>query len=220
MTWQADPARYDAERPGAMQYRRAGASGLKLPLLTLGMWHNFGDDVPLDRQRDLLTTAFDRGITHFDLANNYGPPFGASEQNFGRVMASDLHAHRDEILVTTKAGWDMWPGPYGIGGSRKYLIASLDQSLARMGLDYVDIFYHHRPDPETPLEETMAALDHIVQLAERFGGAAKPSGAGGGDCAVALLPDAEARRSFSDACTAAGLPIIAVSAAPGARRQA
>jgi len=153
MTWQADPARYDAERPGAMQYRRAGASGLKLPLLTLGMWHNFGDDVPLDRQRDLLTTAFDRGITHFDLANNYGPPFGASEQNFGRVMASDLHAHRDEILVTTKAGWDMWPGPYGIGGSRKYL----------MGLDYVDIFYHHRPDPETPLEETMAALDHIVR---------------------------------------------------------
>lgn len=158
MSWQADPARYDR-----MQYRRAGASGLKLPLLTLGMWHNFGDDVPLERQRDLLTTAFDRGITHFDLANNYGPPFGASELNFGRVMASDLRAHRDEILVTTKAGWDMWPGPYGMGGSRKYLIGSLDQSLERMGLDYVDIFYHHRPDPETPLEETMAALDHIVR---------------------------------------------------------
>ena len=158
MTWTADPARYDS-----MQYRRAGASGLKLPALTLGLWHNFGDDVPLERQRDLITTAFDRGITHFDLANNYGPPFGASERNFGRIANTDLAAHRDEILVTTKAGWDMWPGPYGIGGSRKYLIASLDQSLARMGLDYVDIFYHHRPDPDTPLEETMAALDHIVR---------------------------------------------------------
>ncbi len=158
MTWTPDPARYDT-----MEYRRAGRSGLKLPALTLGLWHNFGDDVPLERQRSLITTAFDRGITHFDLANNYGPPFGAAEINFGRVMASDLAAHRDEILVTTKAGWDMWPGPYGIGGSRKYLVASLDQSLARMGLDYVDIFYHHRPDPETPLEETMAALDHIVR---------------------------------------------------------
>ncbi|WP_413316935.1 L-glyceraldehyde 3-phosphate reductase [Agrococcus sp. 1P02AA] len=158
MTWQPDPARYET-----MQYRRAGASGLKLPALTLGLWHNFGDDVPLERQRALLTTAFDRGITHFDLANNYGPPFGASERNFGRVMASDLAAHRDEILVTTKAGWDMWPGPYGMGGSRKYLVASIDQSLERMGLDHVDIFYHHRPDPETPLEETMGALDHIVR---------------------------------------------------------
>ncbi|MCR8671959.1 L-glyceraldehyde 3-phosphate reductase [Agrococcus sp. HG114] len=163
MSWQADPARYDAERPGAMRYRRVGRSGLKLPLLTLGLWHNFGDDVPLERQRALITTAFDRGVTHFDLANNYGPPFGAAESNFGRVLSGDLAAHRDEILVTTKAGWDMWPGPYGFGGSRKYLIASLDQSLARMGLDYVDIFYHHRPDPETPLEETMAALDHIVR---------------------------------------------------------
>jgi L-glyceraldehyde 3-phosphate reductase len=158
MTWQADPARYDR-----MQYRRAGASGLKLPALTLGLWHNFGDDVPLERQRSIVTTAFDRGITHFDLANNYGPPFGAAEVNFGRIANTDLAAHRDEILVTTKAGWDMWPGPYGMGGSRKYLIASLDQSLARMGLDHVDIFYHHRPDPETPLEESMAALDHIVR---------------------------------------------------------
>ncbi|WP_072315018.1 L-glyceraldehyde 3-phosphate reductase [Agrococcus sp. Marseille-P2731] len=158
MSWQPDPARYET-----MQYRRAGASGLKLPALTLGLWHNFGDDVPLERQRTLLTTAFDRGITHFDLANNYGPPFGAAERNFGQVMSSDLAAHRDEILVTTKAGWDMWPGPYGMGGSRKYLVASLDQSLERMGLDYVDIFYHHRPDPETPLEETMGALDHIVR---------------------------------------------------------
>ncbi|WP_206448246.1 L-glyceraldehyde 3-phosphate reductase [Agrococcus sp. KRD186] len=158
MTWTADPARYDT-----MQYRRAGGSGLQLPALTLGLWHNFGDDVPLERQRGIVTTAFDRGITHFDLANNYGPPYGAAEANFGRIMASDLAAHRDEILVTTKAGWDMWPGPYGSGGSRKYLIASLDRSLARMGLDHVDIFYHHRPDPETPLEETMAALDHIVR---------------------------------------------------------
>ncbi|SDS22566.1 L-glyceraldehyde 3-phosphate reductase [Agrococcus carbonis] len=158
MTWNADPARYDS-----MRYRRAGSSGLKLPELTLGLWHNFGDDVPLERQRSILTTAFDRGITHFDLANNYGPPFGAAEVNAGRVLATDLAAHRDEILVTTKAGWDMWPGPYGIGGSRKYLVASLDQSLARLGLDYVDIFYHHRPDPDTPLEETMAALDHIVR---------------------------------------------------------
>jgi L-glyceraldehyde 3-phosphate reductase len=158
MTWTADPARYDT-----MQYRRAGGSGLQLPALTLGLWHNFGDDVPLERQRGIVTTAFDRGITHFDLANNYGPPYGAAEANFGRIMASDLAAHRDEILVTTKAGWDMWPGPYGSGGSRKYLIASLDRSLARMGLDHADIFYHHRPDPETPLEETMAALDHIVR---------------------------------------------------------
>ena len=163
MTWQPAPTRYDSSRPDAMRYRRAGASGLKLPLLTLGLWHNFGDDVPLERQRGLITTAFDRGITHFDLANNYGPPFGAAESNFGRVLSNDLAAHRDEILVTTKAGWDMWPGPYGFGGSRKYLIASLDQSLERMGLDYVDIYYHHRPDPETPLEETMAALDHIVR---------------------------------------------------------
>jgi L-glyceraldehyde 3-phosphate reductase len=163
MSWSADPARYDTDRPGAMQYRRAGSSGLRLPALTLGMWHNFGDDVPSERQRSLLTTAFDRGITHFDLANNYGPPAGAAERGFGRVLASDLAAHRDEILVTTKAGWDMWPGPYGFGGSRKYLVASLDQSLARCGLDYVDIFYHHRPDPDTPLEETMAALDHIVR---------------------------------------------------------
>ncbi|GEK79772.1 L-glyceraldehyde 3-phosphate reductase [Agrococcus baldri] len=158
MTWHADPTRYDS-----MQYRRAGRSGLKLPALTLGLWHNFGDDVPLERQRGILTTAFDRGITHFDLANNYGPPYGAAESSFGRVMASDLAAHRDEILVTTKAGWDMWPGPYGFGGSRKYLVSSLDRSLARVGLDHVDIFYHHRPDPETPLEETMGALDHIVR---------------------------------------------------------
>ncbi|WP_405216226.1 L-glyceraldehyde 3-phosphate reductase [Agrococcus sp. Ld7] len=163
MSWTADPTRYDTDRPDAMQYRRAGRSGLKLPVLTLGLWQNFGDDAPLERQRALVTTAFDRGVTHFDLANNYGPPYGASERNFGRIVAGDLAAHRDEMLVTTKAGWDMWPGPYGIGGSRKYLISSLDQSLERMGLDYVDIFYHHRPDPDTPLEETMGALDHIVR---------------------------------------------------------
>lgn len=158
MSYTANPDRYDQ-----MEYRRAGRSGLKLPALTLGLWHNFGDDVPLERQRALVTGAFDRGVTHFDLANNYGPPYGAAETNFGRIMAGDLAAHRDEILVTTKAGWDMWPGPYGFGGSRKYLVSSLDQSLRRMGLDHVDIFYHHRPDPETPLEETMGALDHIVR---------------------------------------------------------
>lgn len=158
MSYTANPDRYDQ-----MEYRRAGRSGLKLPALTLGLWHNFGDDVPLERQRALVTGAFDRGVTHFDLANNYGPPYGAAEANFGRIMAGDLAAHRAEILVTTKAGWDMWPGPYGFGGSRKYLVSSLDQSLRRMGLDHVDIFYHHRPDPETPLEETMGALDHIVR---------------------------------------------------------
>ncbi len=154
-----DPNRYDA-----MPYRRTGRSGLDLPAVSLGLWHNFGDDVPFDRQQAVLRRAFDLGVTHFDLANNYGPPYGSAEENFGRHLRRSFAGLRDELVISSKAGWDMWPGPYGqVGGSRKYLIASLDQSLARMGLDYVDIFYHHRPDPSTPLEETMGALHSIVQ---------------------------------------------------------
>lgn len=151
------------DRYDHMIYRRTGRSGLKLPLLSLGLWQNFGDDRSLDDQRQIVRRAFDLGVTHFDLANNYGPPYGASESNFGRILAGDLAQHRDEIIVSTKAGWDMWPGPYGAGASRKYLLSSLDQSLGRLGLDYVDIFYSHRPDPDTPLEETAAALDHAVR---------------------------------------------------------
>jgi L-glyceraldehyde 3-phosphate reductase len=158
MPYVADAARYDR-----MTYRRSGRSGLQLPLLSLGLWHNFGENKPLDGQRELLLRAFDVGITHFDLANNYGPPYGSAEENFGRVLASDLAPYRDELVISSKAGWDMWPGPYGVGGNRKYLTASLDRSLERMGLDYVDIFYHHRPDPNTPLEETAMALDSIVR---------------------------------------------------------
>ncbi|MBO2545185.1 L-glyceraldehyde 3-phosphate reductase [Salegentibacter sp. BDJ18] len=146
-----------------MQYRRCGKSGIKLPLLSLGLWHNFGDNDDFENARNILRTAFNNGITHFDLANNYGPPYGSAEKNFGKIFAEDFKQYRDELLISTKAGWDMWPGPYGNFGSRKYLIASLDQSLQRMGLDYVDIFYHHRPDPDTPLEETMGALDQIVR---------------------------------------------------------
>jgi L-glyceraldehyde 3-phosphate reductase len=159
MTYQASPARYDS-----MTYRRCGRSGLDLPLLSLGLWHNFGDDRTLDTQRETILRAFDLGVTHFDLANNYGPPYGSAERNFGRILAEDLQAYRDEIVVSSKAGWDMWPGPYGQGGGgRKYVLASLDQSLQRLGLDYVDIFYSHRPDPTTPLEETMTALDTAVR---------------------------------------------------------
>ena len=147
-----------------MSYRQCGKSGLKLPRLSLGLWHNFGDSAPLGRQRDLLRTAFDLGITHFDLANNYGPPYGSAENNFGRLCEDDFKPYRDELIISTKAGWDMWPGPYGQGGgSRKYVLASLDQSLKRMGLDYVDIFYSHRFDADTPLEETMGALATAVQ---------------------------------------------------------
>lgn len=146
-----------------MQYRRCGKSGIKLPLLSLGLWHNFGDNDDFENARNILRTAFNNGITHFDLANNYGPPYGSAEKNFGKIFAEDFKQYRDELLISTKAGWDMWPGPYGNFGSRKYLIASLDQSLQRMGLDYVDIFYHHRPDPDTPLEETMGALDQVVR---------------------------------------------------------
>src|SRR3984893_11340118 len=146
-----------------MIYRRSGRSGLLLPALSVGLWQRFGGDAPSDENRAILRRAFELGVTHFDLANNYGPPYGSAETNFGRMLQTDLAGHRDELVISTKAGWDMWPGPYGDWGSRKYLLASLDQSLARMGLDYVDIFYHHRPDPETPLEETMGALETAVQ---------------------------------------------------------
>ena len=159
MSYTADSSRYD----GTMLYRRTGRSGLDLPVLSLGYWHNFGDDRPFEVQQAISRRAFDLGITHHDLANNYGPPYGAAELNFGRLMREDFRPYRDEMVISTKAGWDMWPGPYGQGGSRKYLLASLDQSLARMGLDYVDIFYSHRLDGSTPLEETMGALDAAVR---------------------------------------------------------
>ncbi len=151
------------DRYGKTPYIRCGRSGLKLPAISLGLWHNFGGVDVFENGRALLRHAFDVGITHFDLANNYGPPYGSAEETFGRIMAKDLRPYRDELVISSKAGWDMWPGPYGDWGSRKYLVASLDQSLKRMGLDYVDIFYHHRPDPETPMEETMGALDYIVR---------------------------------------------------------
>ena len=151
------------DRYDSMTYARSGNSGLKLPRLSLGLWQNFGGDSLSDEARTMLLNSFDAGVTHFDLANNYGPPFGSAESNFGQIMAGDLHPYRDELIISTKAGYDMWPGPYGEWGSRKYVLASLDQSLARMGLDYVDIFYSHRFDPDTPLEETMGALDTAVR---------------------------------------------------------
>lgn len=156
--YQADEKRYEE-----MKYNRCGASGLLLPAVSLGLWHNFGSNGNFDNMQDMCHTAFDHGITHFDLANNYGPVYGAAEENFGRILKKDLGVYRDELIISTKAGYDMWPGPYGNWGSKKYLVASLDQSLKRMGLDYVDIFYHHRPDPNTPLEETVRALDGIVK---------------------------------------------------------
>jgi len=159
MSYSASALRYEA-----MVYRSCGRSGLRLPLLSLGLWHNFGDATPLSLQREMVFTAFDLGITHFDLANNYGPPYGSAELNFGRILREDLWSYRDELVVSTKAGWDMWPGPYGQGGgSRKYVLASLDQSLRRLGLEYVDIFYSHRFDPDTPLEETLGALSSAVK---------------------------------------------------------
>ncbi|MFI7587577.1 L-glyceraldehyde 3-phosphate reductase [Spongisporangium articulatum] len=158
-TFVADADRYD----GRMPYRRTGRSGLLLPAISLGLWHNFGDDKPIETQRAILRRAFDLGVTHFDLANNYGPPYGSAEQNFGSIFAQDFRPYRDELVLSTKAGYDMWPGPYGQWGSRKYLLASLDQSLKRMGVDYVDVFYSHRFDPDTPLEETMGALDAAVR---------------------------------------------------------
>ena len=156
--YEAAEDRYDA-----MTYRRCGKSGLQLPAISLGLWHNFGDDTSIDTQRAILRRAFDLGVTHFDLANNYGPPYGEAERNFGRILHEDFGPYRNELVISSKAGWDMWPGPYGIGGSRKYLLSSLDDSLHRMGLDYVDIFYSHRADHETPVEETMMALDQAVR---------------------------------------------------------
>ncbi|MEP6950419.1 MAG: L-glyceraldehyde 3-phosphate reductase [Ginsengibacter sp.] len=158
MSYTANANRYEQ-----MKYRRCGNSGLKLPLISLGLWHNFGEMDDFENCREILRTAFDNGVTHFDLANNYGPPPGAAEELFGKIFKEDFKPYRDELIISSKAGWKMWEGPYGDWGSKKYLVASLDQSLQRMGLDYVDIFYHHRPDPETPLEETMAALDLIVR---------------------------------------------------------
>jgi L-glyceraldehyde 3-phosphate reductase len=152
-----------ADRYGQIPYRRSGRSGIDLPAISLGLWQNFGGVDNYEVGRAMLRRAFDRGVCHFDLANNYGPPFGSAEENFGRILDADFRPYRDELFISTKAGWDMWPGPYGNFGSRKYLVSSLDQSLRRMGLDYVDVFYHHRPDPETPLEETMGALAHIVK---------------------------------------------------------
>ncbi|MBK8868916.1 MAG: L-glyceraldehyde 3-phosphate reductase [Dermatophilaceae bacterium] len=164
MTYRADEYRASSDRYERTPYRRCGRTGLDLPAVSLGLWHNFGDDVPLERQQAVLRRAFDLGVTHFDLANNYGPPYGSAERNFGTIFARDFRPYRDELILSTKAGYDMWPGPYGQGGgSRKYLLASLDQSLARMGVDYVDIFYSHRFDPTTPLEETMGALDSAVR---------------------------------------------------------
>jgi len=158
MTYLADTERYDR-----MQYRRVGRSGLQLPAISLGLWNNFGGDRPFETSRAIVCRAFDLGITHFDLANNYGPPYGSAEETFGRLLSTDLASYRDELVISTKAGYDMWPGPYGEWGSRKYLLASLDQSLRRLGMDYVDIFYSHRADPDTPLEETMGALDTAVR---------------------------------------------------------
>ena len=158
MTYLADENRYDVQ-----PYRRCGVSGLHLPAVSLGFWHNFGDDKPIETQRAIMRRAFDLGVTHFDLANNYGPPYGSAETNAGRILSEDFKPYRDELVISSKAGWDMWPGPYGDLGSKKYLTASLDQSLRRLNLDYVDVFYHHRPDPDTPLEETMGALDAAVR---------------------------------------------------------
>jgi L-glyceraldehyde 3-phosphate reductase len=173
MTYVAAEDRYER-----MPYRRTGRSGLLLPAISLGLWHNFGDVQPLETQRAVLRRAFDLGVTHFDLANNYGPPFGSAERNFGRILREDIAPYRDELIISTKAGYDMWPGPYGEWGSRKYLLASLDQSLQRMGLDYVDIFYSHRFDPDTPLEETLGALDTAVRQGKAlYAGISSYSGA-------------------------------------------
>ena len=171
MTYVAAPSRYETAT-----FRRTGRSGLDLPAISLGLWHNFGDDRSFDDQRAILRRAFDRGVTHFDLANNYGPPYGSAERNFGQIFAQDFRPYRDELILSTKAGYDMWPGPYGQGGgSRKYLLSSLDQSLARMGVDYVDIFYSHRFDPDTPLEETMGALDTAVRSGRALTRASPPT---------------------------------------------
>src|SRR3954452_5845228 len=177
----------DANRYSSMHYRRSGTSGLSLPSVSLGLWNNFGDDHPLDGQRAIIRRAFDLGVTHIDLANNYGPPNGAAELNFGRILREDLRPWRDELVISTKAGYDMWPGPYGNHGSRKYLLASLEQSLTRMGLDHVDVFYSHRLDPDTSLEETMGALDTAVRQGKaRYAGISSYSGARTADAAPIL----------------------------------
>src|SRR6202451_2381515 len=174
MTYIAAPDRYDDKMP----YRRSGRSGIQLPEISLGLWQNFGGESPLDTQRAILRRAFDLGVTHFDLANNYGPPYGSAEENFGIIMRADLRPYRDELIISTKAGYDMWPGPYGEWGSRKYLLASLDASLKRLKLDYVDIFYSHRPDPNTPLDETLGALDQAVRSGKAlYAGISNYSGA-------------------------------------------
>lgn len=190
MTFHADDYQAQRDRYEHMEYRRCGRSGLDLPAISLGLWHNFGDDVPLDRQRAILRRAFDLGVTHFDLANNYGPPYGSAERNFGAIFAQDFKRYRDELVLSTKAGYDMWPGPYGQGGgSRKYLLSSLDQSLQRMGVDHVDIFYSHRFDETTPLEETMGALDAAVRQGKAlYVGISSYSGARTRE-AVAILRD-------------------------------
>ncbi|EWT06766.1 aldo/keto reductase [Intrasporangium chromatireducens Q5-1] len=190
MTFHADDYQAQRDRYEHMEYRRCGRSGLDLPAISLGLWHNFGDDVPLDRQRAILRRAFDLGVTHFDLANNYGPPYGSAERNFGAIFAQDFKRYRDELVLSTKAGYDMWPGPYGQGGgSRKYLLSSLDQSLQRLGVDYVDIFYSHRFDETTPLEETMGALDAAVRQGKAlYVGISSYSGARTRE-AVAILRD-------------------------------
>ena len=190
MTFVATPERYDR-----MRYNRVGRSGLKLPALSLGLWHNFGNERPLDTQRAIVRRAFDLGVTHFDLANNYGPPPGSAEENFGRILATDLARYRDELIISSQAGYDMWPGPYGDFGSRKYLLASLDQSLGRLGLDYVDIFYSHRPDPETPVEETMGALATAVRQGKAL--------------YVGISNyDPEQTRAAADALAAEGVPLL------------
>jgi L-glyceraldehyde 3-phosphate reductase len=185
MTYVPADDRYDEQMP----YRRCGRRGLKLPAISLGLWQNFGDDRPIDTQRAIVHRAFDLGITHFDLANNYGPPYGSAEINFGRLLAEDLRPWRDELVISTKAGYDMWPGPYGEWGSRKYLLASLDQSLARMGLDYVDIFYSHRLDPDTPLEETLGAVDTAVRQGKALYAGISSYSAQRTEEAIAILRD-------------------------------
>jgi L-glyceraldehyde 3-phosphate reductase len=184
MSYIAAAGRYDQ-----MPYRRCGRSGLKLPEISLGLWQNFGEDRPLEVQRAIIRRAFDLGVTHFDLANNYGVPYGAAETNFGQILRTDLSAHRDELVISTKAGWDMWPGPYGEWGSRKYLLASLDQSLARLGLPYVDIFYSHRLDPDTPLEETLGALDTAVRSGRALYAGISQYPADQTEQAIAILKD-------------------------------
>ena len=184
MTYVAEADRYER-----MPYRRCGRSGIDLPAVSLGLWQNFGDDTPVEGQRAIIRRAFDLGVTHFDLANNYGTPYGTAETNFGRILREDLRPYRDELLISTKAGWDMWPGPYGDRGSRKYLLASLDQSLARLGLDYVDIFYSHRPDPDTPMEETMSALATAVQSGRALYAGISSYDAGQTEQAAAILAD-------------------------------